>query len=155
MASTRGVVVLPAAGTFTQTTIETMITTESNQLWAITGLKGIMRSRDSTGVEVPESNVVDLILSTRATTVTLPSESEEIARVSWALAFSTAVGFSQVELVKQITLIEPRVTAQPYLYAGVKGSTTIGTITDIYFEVYYEQVKTNTTTLLQLMVGGA
>lgn len=154
MATTRGVVVLPAAGTFTQATIDTNINADSKFGWMITGLKGVLKSRDATGVEVPESNDIDLILSTRVTTITTPDETEEIARVNWAIALSTAVGIATPELQKLAPIAEPRLTVQPNLYVGVKGSATVGAITDIYFEISYEIVKLSDMELLRLLVGG-
>lgn len=154
MATARGVVVLPAAGTFTQVILDTNINADSKYGWNVTGFKGTMKSRDATGVEVPESNNIDLILSTRVTTITTPDETEEVARINWALAFSTAAGFSHAELQKEAIMLESRLTVQANLYIGVKGSATIGAISDVYFEVSYEIVKLSDMELLRLLVGG-
>jgi len=155
MATSRGVVVLPAAGTFTQVTLDTNISADSTFGWMITGLRGILKSRDATGVEVPESNNIDLILATRLTTITTPDETEEIARINWALAFSTAAAFAIPELQKLAPMAEPRLTVQPNLYIGVKGSVTIGAITDVYYEISYETFKLSNIELLKLLIGGA
>jgi hypothetical protein len=154
MATKRGVVVLPAAGTFTQDTFDTNISADSKIGYAITGFKAYMRSRDATGVEVPESNLIECILSTKITTITTPDEDEEIARVGFALAFSTAAGFAVPEPSKRAELLEPRLTVQPNLYIGVKGSVTVGAITDIYYEIAYDVIKLTDIELLRLLVGG-
>lgn len=154
MATARGVVVLAAAGTFIQTVLDTNINADSKYGWAITGFRGILKSRDATGVEVPESNDIDLILSTRITTITTPDETEELARINWAVAFSTAVAFSIPELQKTAPIAEPRLTVQPNLYIGAKGSTAIGAITDIYYEVTYDIIKLSDMEVLRLLVGG-
>lgn len=155
MLKLKGVVALPAAGTLTQAIIDTNITADSLSGWGIVGFRGYMRSRDATGVEVPESNVIDLILSTQATTITLPMDIEEIARVSWAMAFSTAAGFEEVQLSKESIMSDMRLTVQPQLYVTAKGSTTVGAITDLYYEIDYEPVKLGAVELLRLLVGGA
>lgn len=154
MATERGVVVLPAAGTFTQGTFETNITSESKYGIQVTGFKAYMRSRDATGVEVPESNLIECILSTRITTITTPDETEEIARVGWGLRFSTAASMTETEPAKSAILLEPRLTVQPTLYIGVKGSVAIGAITDIYYEISYDTIKLGDVELLRLLVGG-
>jgi len=51
-------------------------------------------------------------------------------------------------------MLEPRLTVQPTLYISVKGSTTIGSITDIYYELSYQVVKLGDVELLRLLVGG-
>lgn len=155
MATTRGVVVLPAAGTFTQGTIDTNISADSKFGWLVTGFRSILLSRDATGTEVPESHRIDSILSTKVTSITTPDEDEELARVSWALSFSTAAGFANFEPQKLAPMAEPRLTVQPTLYVGVKGSVTVGAISDIYYEVSYEIVKLTDVELLRLLVGGA
>lgn len=154
MATERGVVVLPAAGTFTQVTFDTNISSDSKFGINVTGFKGQIRSRDATGVEVPESNMIELILATRITTITTPDEPEELARIAWSLGFSTAAGFASIEAIKEAKMLEPRLTVQPALYIGVKGSATIGAITDIYYEFSYEIVKLSDIELLRLLVGG-
>lgn len=155
MTTARGVVVLPAAGTFTQATIDTNISADSRFGMEITGFKAYMRSRDATGVEVPESNLIEAILSTRVTTITTPDETVEIARVGWALRFSTAASMAEQEPEKQAIMLMSRLTVQPNLYVGVKGSTTVGAITDIYYEFSYEIVKLSDVELLRLLVGGS
>lgn len=154
MGQLKGVVVLPVDGGLTQVIIDTNITADSTTGWEITGFRGWMRSRNNLGVEIPESNVIDLILSTQPAIVTVPSDVEEIARVSWALAFSSGVGFTSTELNKASTLGEPRLTVQPLLYVSAQGSTTIGSITDLYYEIDYQQVKLGAVELLRLLVGG-
>lgn len=154
MAVEKGVVVLPAAGTFTQNTFDTNISSDSKFGMEITGFKAYVRSRDATGIEVPESNLIECILSTRITTITTPDEPEEIARVGWGLSFSTASGFAVSTPEKSVILLEPRLTVQPTIYIGVKGSTTIGAITDIYYEFSYNIVKLADIELLRLLVGG-
>jgi hypothetical protein len=154
MATLRGVVVLPAAGTFTQVTIDTNIATDSTSGWEITGFRAVLKSRDASGVEVLESNDIDCILATRATTITTPDETEEIARVCWALGFGTAVGATSIEEQKTAPMLETRLTVQPNIYVGVFCSTTIGSITDIYYEISYVTTKLNNNELLRLLIGG-
>lgn len=154
MATLRGVVVLTAAGTFIQDTIDTNIATDSTIGWEITGFKATFRSRDATGVEVPESSIIDCILSTRVTTETTPDETEEIARVSLAMALSTAASISSIEVNKQAIILEPRLTVQPNLYVGASCSVALAAITDIYYEIQYEPVKLNNNELLRLLIGG-
>lgn len=154
MAIEKGVVVLPAAGTFTQAVFDTNITAESKYGLEITGFKAYMRSRDATGIEVPESNLIECILATQITTITTPDETEEIARVGWGLRFSTAASMAETEPEKVAFMLEPRLTVQPTLYIGVKGSVTIGAITDIYYEISYSIVKLSDIELLRLLVGG-
>jgi len=154
MAIKKGVVVLPAAGTFTQDVFDTNISADSKFGYAITGFSAYMRSRDATGVEVPESNLIECILSTQVTTITTPDNDEEIARVGWVLAFSTAAGFAVLKPNGVADLLEPRLTVQPNLYIGVKGSVTVGAITDIYYQVSYDIVKLTDIELLRLLVGG-
>lgn len=154
MATEKGVVVLPAAGTFTQAVFDTNITSDSKFGLEVTGFRAYMRSRDATGIEVPESNLIECILSTRVTTITTPDEPEEIARVGWGLRFSTAASMAESEPTKVAVMLEPRLTVQPTLYISVKGSTTIGSITDIYYELSYQVVKLGDVELLRLLVGG-
>jgi len=154
MALVKGVAVLPALGTLTSVSIDTNITADSKSGWEITGFKAHLRSRDATGIEYLEAMVIDAKLATVAT-VTLPDSDDEIARVTWGLAWSSAASFTPIPIIQRADMTESRLTVQPLIYVNVVNTVGIVAITDIYYEFSYDVVKLTDVELLRLLIGGA
>jgi len=140
------------ADTFTQVAIDTDLTADGKSAWQFTRMKAFW----SNGyVAAATDQILSAILSTQATTVTVPTDPEEIARVTWAVANTAGVAVAYpVELIKVVDVSIDRITVQPTLYASVS-STTTGLTNVVYFEFEYEVVKLSDIEVLRLLVGGS
>jgi len=151
MAIIRGVLTQTGADTFTQAVIDTNLTVDGKSGWQILGFKATWLL----GYTVAATdNILSAILSTRVTTVTLPSETEEIARVSWAVANTAGVAVAYpFEPIKSADVLETRITVQPNLYVSAS-STTTGLTNVLYYEFTYEPVKLSDLEVMRLLQGG-
>jgi hypothetical protein len=140
------------ADTLTQVAIPTGLTADGKLGWMIKRLTA-MWSNGYTSVAADQK--MSAILSTQATTVTTPTDPEEMARLVWAVANTAGVAVAYtMELLKQTLAAADRVTVQPYLYATVESAGT-GLSNLVYFEIEYEDVKLSDIEVLRMLVGGA
>lgn len=140
------------ADTFTQTTINTDLTADGKSAWQFTKMKAFWENGYTAAAT---DQTISAILSTQATTVTVPTDPEEIARVTWAIANTAGVAVAYpVELIKQVDVPMDRITVQPTVYVSVS-STTTGLTNVVYFELEYEVVKLSDIEVLRLLVGGS
>lgn len=147
----RGSTTQSGVDTFTQTAIDTNLDADGRTGWNILGVEAYYSNGET--VAAADSDV-SLILSTRATTVTTFDESEEIARINWAVANTGGVAVAYpLELIKR-SVVFPRLTVQPTIYVGVS-STLSGIANIVFWHVEYELVKLSDIEVLRLLVGGA
>lgn len=151
MAILRGTLIEAVAGTFVQATIDTNISVDGKYGWEINGFKAYL----STGyTEVTSADWhVDAILSTQETTATAMSDSEELARISWANNFTTASVAYPMEQIKIADMLETRLTVQPQIYVGIDADGT-GAVSRIYYEISYSIIKLTELEVMRLLVGG-
>jgi len=139
------------ADTFTATAIDTNLTSDGKIGWLITKVKAFWENGYSAAAA---DQTISAILASQAT-VTTPVDTEELARVNWAVANTAGVAVAYpVELQKEIMAAPDRVTVQPTLYAQVSSATT-GLTNVMYFEIEYDEVKLSEVEFLRLLVGGA
>ncbi len=85
----------------------------------------------------------------------VPTNDEWVASVLWNCQNTAGVAVAfPVESVKSETLLIPRLTVQPYIYAQVDSAST-GQANDIYFELFYSLEKLSELEYLRLLAGGA
>lgn len=148
----RGVTTQSGADTFTQTLIETNLTASSKAAWQINKVRAFWTNGYTAAAA---DQMMSAVLATRITTVTTMNESEELARVSWAVANTAGVAVAYpFEPIKELVVPMDRITAQPFLYMGCSSLTT-GLSNVIYWEITYEIVKLTDIEVLRLLVGGA
>jgi hypothetical protein len=140
------------ADTLTQVAIPTSLTADGRMGWLIKRLTA-MWSNGYTSVAADQK--MSAILSTKPTTATIPTDSEELARVVYAVSNTAGVAVAYtMELQKTTLAAADRVTVQPYLYATVESAgTALANL--VYFEIEYEDVKMTDLEVLRLLVGGA
>lgn len=91
------------------------------------------------------------------TTTSAPSfiSADEICRVEWGLQNTGGVAVAvPFEPLKQLILIEPRVTVQPLLYFWAVSANT-GQANNLQARVYYNTVKLTDLEVMRLLVGGS
>lgn len=147
----RGLVTQGGADTFTAATIDTGLTVDGKSGWLITGFHAFW----SDGYTAAAADMVaSAVLATQAT-VTVMSDDEEIARVTWAVANTAGVAVTYpLDLVKSAPIFGERVTVQPNIYVH-SSTTTTGLTNDMYYVVEYEIVKMSDLEVMRLLVGGA
>lgn len=139
------------ADTFTTVAIPTDLTADGRAGWQI---NSIMAHWVDGAAVVPGDWQAHAKLATTTNNNTFGAD-DELARVSWGLqntaAAAVAVAF---EPIKSFSLIEPRITVQPNIYAQVESSAT-GQANDMIIVVFYELVKLSDIEVLRLLAGGA
>jgi len=98
---------------------------------------------------------VNAYLAIQATSAITPDSPDWLCGVTWGMqntgGVAVAVG---MERQQQFTLLEPRVTVQPSIYAAVSSSGT-GQANDVIFCVYYEIIRMSELEYLRMLAGGA
>lgn len=151
MAIVRGTLVEAVAGTFIQDTIDTNIPVDGKFGWEITGFKAWCSTLYAEATTADYQ--ISAILSTQATTVTTPSDTEEIARVGWANAFTTAAVAYPVQPILVAQMLESRLTVQPQLYVGLDTDGSAA-VSRIYYEFSYQIIKLSELEVMRLLIGG-
>jgi len=149
----KGLLTQGGADTLTQNTITTDLSVDGKSGWIITKLIAYWSNGHTAAAADME---LELILSTQATTATTFNQSEEIARVEWAISNTAGVAVTYpFEPIKEAVFIpSDRVTVQPVLYVTGKSATT-GLTNTVYYAIEYEVIKLTDNELLRLAVGGA
>lgn len=97
---------------------------------------------------------VTVALTTTSATPSFIS-SDEIQRIEWGLQNTGGVAVAvPFEPMKQIILVEPRLTVQDTLYFHVISSAT-GQANNCHGRIYYNTVKLTDLEVMRLLVGGA
>jgi hypothetical protein len=139
------------ANTFIQVEIDTNLTADGKAAWRILGLHAYFSGLYSQ----PAADIrEDLILSTRATTVTTMDEPEELARCSLSIANTGGVAVAYPLIPHQSAIIlGDRLTVQPKLYMGLFsiGDTAAP---DVFWILEYEVIKLTDLEVLRLLVAG-
>jgi hypothetical protein len=96
-----------------------------------------------------------IVLGTLPTGAPGFNSADEIARIEWACQNTAGVAVAfPIEPVKQYTVPEGRLTAQPSLYLTLTSVAT-GQSNVAAVRVYYEVVKLSDLEVMRLLVGGA
>jgi len=151
MAKVKVLVTQTGADTFTSEPISTGMTLEGKTGWQVTAIQVFWA--DGSAVAAADWS----ISATLATvdTETAFGDADEITRISWGLQNTAGVAVAvPYEPQKENFLIEPRITVQPQIYAGIVSSGT-GQANDIIMEVYYETVKLSDLEVMRLYAVGA
>jgi len=146
-----GSITQSGADTFTQTAIDTNITVDGKSAIEIFHIEGFWDNAEAVAAADWECN---LVLATVASSTAFAAK-DEIGRVSWGLQNTGGVAVAvPYEPQKFYVLPEPRVTAQPWIYAGCQSQLT-AQANLMRFKIYYNIVKVSEIELLRLVVGGA
>lgn len=139
------------ADTFTAGSISTGLTADGKAGWSIKSIEAFW----SDGAAVAAADWSLSAALTTISTATAFGDDDEIARVSWGLQNTGGVAVAvPYEPQKRYDLLEPRVTVQPTLYAGITSSGT-SNANDVILVVYYDIVKLTDIEVLRLLAGGA
>lgn len=151
MALIRGTATQGGADTAVNLAVETNLTADGKFGWEIYALEVYWVNAEA--VAAADWELTALFGTTTAT----PSyaSADEIVRVSWGMQNTAGVAIAiPYEPIKQIIMIEPRVTVQPTIYFTVI-STLTGQANNCIYHLYYNTVKLSDLEVLRLLAGGA
>lgn len=147
----KGVVTQTGADAFTSLLLLTGLTVDGKSGWAINSFKAFWSNGYTAAAA---DSIANLVLAT-ISTVTLPNNDAEIARVSWGVQNTAGVAVAfDFEPIKKADFTEPRVTVQSDLYIHAN-TTTTGLTNVFYYELSFDIVKLSDLEVLRLAVGGA
>ena len=140
-----------ANDTFTQAAIPTYIEANGKSGWQINAIEAYWVD----GISVAAGDwKLNAIVSVQDSVTTF-ADDEEIGRLSWGMQNTAGVAVAvPLEPLRGMALLTPRITVQPYIYAGVESSGT-SQANDVIFRIYYEQVKLSDGEVVKMLLGGA
>jgi hypothetical protein len=151
MARFLGSVTQGGADTAASSTIDTGITVDGKTGISIFAMEIFWDNGESVAAADWEMNAV---LST-VNSAPGVSSADEICRISWGMQNTAGVAVATpYEPLKQLIMVEPRITVQPVIYL-LASSTLTGQANTIRYRIYYEAVKLSDLEVMRLLVGGA
>lgn len=147
----RQLVTQGGADTETRVAIATGITAAGREVMAITAIEAMW----SDGAAVAAGDwSLDAYVNTADVALNYTLATTAVA-VAWGMQNTAGVAVSvPYEPIKRWELIDPRVTAQPYIYAGVASAGT-GQANDVVLVIHYKLIKLTEVEVLRLLTAGA
>lgn len=151
MPSIRRLVTQGGVDTFAAVAINTSLTVDGKAGWQINSMRATWNN--ASAVAAADWSIFAICSS--IATLPAPADDEYILGIGWGLQNTAGVAVvSQYEPIKKDSLVEPRITVQPYVYLQVSSNLT-GATNNMTIEIFYEIVKLSDLEVLRLLAGGA